>query len=443
MRRLYVEKHAHLANIDPRLRGQTSNGRPSGSSNPVPAPRADSSRSPALTPPPVSLTENERRITSLENRIEELQRQVEARVASLGDNTTGNTTGAQKSRRSLKRKRVEDKPPCTGDKKPAEWNYAESQLAKRLSNAIGETMRDLMGVPKGSEKWPDPLKPGDEPRRNKDTDFVYLTPAFNREVTDPVNESIIARTIQLVEKEENDAANLHNTPERPPFSTEWLRRMTVVKFQGWRTQWKAQDDEDARARLAKNEHTTHMQNRRVQKLAIRAEGAILFQVEYGIDPSDLLEEECMSDEIGTAPDNDPDWKENLIDSCPGFREKIKDINSFECLEVITPAWRSERLTDLLHWLDHLYWENKAASHKKKRGRARKVRIDNHKVHLAPPPSYIPYDFAINASWLANFGRRDFPDETRDWMTRGNIQDFGDSYNAPYCRDDKGVLKKRV
>ncbi|KDQ05578.1 hypothetical protein BOTBODRAFT_60902 [Botryobasidium botryosum FD-172 SS1] len=86
-----------------------------------------------------------------------------------------------------------------------------------------------------------------------------------------------------------------------------------------------------------------MLGRRQLKLRMRLEAAEIFKEEHGLDPSDLLDVDYMSDEIGTAPDDEPDWKENLFANRPNWRAEIEDFDRFKVFETVTPAWRSQKV----------------------------------------------------------------------------------------------------
>lgn len=107
----------------------------------------------------------------------------------------------------------------------------------------------------------------------------------------------------------------------------------------------------------------------------------------------------MSDELGDEPDAGPDWKKKLLEGANMDLSKIKNLEKFKVFEVVTPAWRSKRVSSirsrwrsltvtspklgkLMYQLDDLY---EATLPDKKKGKTRALRIFGDQINNKPPP----------------------------------------------------------
>ncbi|KDQ06399.1 hypothetical protein BOTBODRAFT_181637 [Botryobasidium botryosum FD-172 SS1] len=334
---------------------------------------------------------------------------------------------------SRKRKRMDNGKICTGSKPEGEWNDAERALKSLLATAIARTIREVTSVLNAKTRWPRAPGPDEPARLHPETEKAVVTYNFELKVNDPSNYAIIEHAAKLVYAEFK-SPDRPGSADLPPFTVEWIIELGKTSVRGWKITYDAEKSAEKKLRLARNKHNTHLHNRRKEKAGNRRKGAEIFKEETGIDVAPLIHEDWMSDELGTEPEDEPNWKVNLLKS-KGMYDGVKhQIKTFGVFETVKPNWRSEKFEDLMHWMDHVL-EAQSQDKEKKTGAKRRLRLYNDRT-TDKPPGRTPPNFAVDPDWLKNCGKVQYAEETKMYLKMPDVPGFaGDEFEAPYHKVD--------
>ncbi|KAJ7090900.1 hypothetical protein B0H15DRAFT_800136 [Mycena belliarum] len=291
-----------------------------------------------------------------------------------------------------------------------------------LQTFVTKSMRDVCGVGP-NDRWADP----DERRVNEVTGETYLTPYFEGDVKDPRNVPLFDA---VIDRAYNDLQNRDNMPRavrdvNGTCDKPLLEEMTKNAFRNLKPGWKAQVDEDAKTR----DHVKRQINRRLQRRVTKVKqrrGAVpTFAEKYHLDANavaELIYEEHMSDEL-SAPDSDDEvyqsretWKKEMARLIGHLNSTNAALQGLEILEVITPDWRSHKLSALFHALHEIALKTPV------KDKYKRVRNTGRRCRRVPAAS--PYDFGIADGWLEN--AREDPERApllETWGTFGNPPGF--------------------
>ncbi|KAJ7449729.1 hypothetical protein B0H11DRAFT_2332069, partial [Mycena galericulata] len=271
-----------------------------------------------------------------------------------------------------------------------------------IQSFVTKSLRDVCGVT-SKDIWPDP----DERRVNEITGELYLTPVFASDVTDLRNERLFTA---VAERAYTDLRHRSNQPKparnvNATWDVGLLQDMAKDSFRNLKPKWKAQVDAAARARNEVKKQYNRRVQRRVAKADNLKEAVEVYSAQHNLDPNvvkEMIYEEHMSDEL-SGPDSDDEiheseaaWKREMAKAAGYLDLSQKALDELQILEVVTPDWRSEKMSNMFHDLHRVYSEAQSKSDKNK---IIFTRVRNTGRPCRRIPAAAPYNFGIAEGWL--------------------------------------------
>ncbi|TBU38983.1 hypothetical protein BD309DRAFT_873245, partial [Dichomitus squalens] len=250
--------------------------------------------------------------------------------------------------------------------------------------------RLVTGVSK-NDKWP---KWGEQ--------MPGMSVNFEAQVNESDNPDLIVRVAEVSMQELKAHSSVHATWMNAPnvkLTYAVLRELAKTSFRGFRTMYKAQMDQEKASRQKKNEQASRWQNRRNKKCDRLMSAVPRYMEIHGVDPSDLLTPDLMSDEA-SGPEDDADneavttWRRQMAEHAGITGKTDTQLAKMSFFEVIKPNWRSDELTKVFRDLSELF--NESVPIKSLRMMVERVRDAGRSTDDVP--GYAPYDFGVNMEW---------------------------------------------
>ncbi|KAJ6462693.1 hypothetical protein C8R47DRAFT_1327177 [Mycena vitilis] len=291
---------------------------------------------------------------------------------------------------------------------------------RALQSFVTNTFRNVCKVP--GHRWPDPTVA----RCNDLTGEIYPTPVFDVTVSDPRNHPLfrLVAEIAFADLKNHNCwpQALKRPPQTPHGTSRWKQTQEVEAA------IKADTDRCANRRLKRRK-------RKSQKLT---KLLYPFAAKYGLDPgfvADLIHEQYLSDEV-SGPDEASSetkeaWKVRLA-SKAGLSLDPQSLKKIHILEMLTPAWRSDSYSRLLHAMqnsDSNAAESSAAQEPTEEPAGEESRIVYSRVGVGRIseriPRYAPYNFGISLQWWQENGKHPANKKLlRDWTKYSEPENCG-------------------
>ncbi|KAJ7677132.1 hypothetical protein DFH06DRAFT_619008 [Mycena polygramma] len=297
---------------------------------------------------------------------------------------------------------------------------------RALQSFVTNTFRHVCRVP--GHRWPDPTVV----RRNDLTGEIYPTPVFDVTVSDPRNHPLfrLVAEIAFADLKNHDCwpQALRRPPQTPPPTWDLAYILGLVKesFRNLKKGWKQTQEVEAAIKADTDRCANRRLKRRKRKSQKLTKTLYPFAAKYGLDPgfvADLIHEQYLSDEVSGPEDDSAEtkeaWKVRLASKAglpltPDFLRKI------HILEILTPAWRSDSYSRLIHAMsDSNAAESSAIQDPTEEPAGEESRIVYHRVGVGRCsdriPRYAPYDFGMSQQWWRQNGKRPANKKIlRDW-----------------------------
>ncbi|KAF7334156.1 hypothetical protein MVEN_02321700 [Mycena venus] len=257
-----------------------------------------------------------------------------------------------------------------------------------LQSFITRTFRSVCGV-SNKESWPDPA----DQRFNEITNQEYVSPVFAADVKDIRNQRVF---IAVADQALNDLKDPRNHPKavrtvNATWDHDLIHELAENSFNNLKRDWKKQNNPEAHEKGEIKKRASRRLYRRKTKLS---------QIKKVVEEF-LCNARPQS--YASGPDSDDDTYENEAAWKRGMAKLsgVKDVTQnalakMKFLEVITPDWRADELSDLFHALHQLYTSNLEPQEANKFIYTR-VRDTGRRCHRIP--AHAPYDVGISSSWL--------------------------------------------
>ncbi|KAJ7430614.1 hypothetical protein B0H11DRAFT_923609 [Mycena galericulata] len=296
----------------------------------------------------------------------------------------------------------------------------DAKTQKVIQKCSTQVFRIACGV-KGKD-WPGP----NVPRSNPTTGTEYLSPFFDRDVTDPRNHAVcVAVSSQLGEE-----LKLHRPPDLPKDAV-WTAAMLLTcaknSFRACKMSWRKVNDNKAAQKSAINEQSNRRASRRVTKYKHVASQVEAYATAHNIPPSvanELLTEELLSEEVSGPEDGESfdAWKVRMA-AAHGLKDLTPNALADEHFwEVLECPWRSDQLADVSHEMQTLF-NNTLVTTKSGNILFKRVPTPTHRQSQRIP-LISPWNFGIDVKWLEE--QRKNPKVApllEDWGSHGDPEGF--------------------
>ncbi|KAJ7885513.1 hypothetical protein B0H14DRAFT_2338696 [Mycena olivaceomarginata] len=294
-----------------------------------------------------------------------------------------------------------------------------------LQREVSRVWREVVGVP--STVWPDLTVQ----RFNDVTHEAYLNPVFDGSVTHPDNQRLFTEVAKQVSHQLQDV-RLSVPNVNVTWTDKTLIEMSKTIFRSCKVQWRQQVDSEVAKRVAGHNSVGRRRERRFTKAVQRDKAIPIVADKYGIDPKiakdTLLHEQHMSDEYSGPEDRDETsqavWRTKMAYEAGYDKVPESVLAKTDFVEVAETPWRSEKMSKLLHELSVTAFDLLSPGHKKK---FCLVRVRDTGRAPSDIPAVAPYNFGINATWLAlHRNNPQYGGLLKDWGTHADPEGFGGS-----------------
>ncbi|KAJ7110206.1 hypothetical protein C8R43DRAFT_998177 [Mycena crocata] len=291
--------------------------------------------------------------------------------------------------------------PSLGDVTKLSDSQKQTRLA--LKRRVGATFRDICGVGKSTDSWPD----SDVQRVNEITGVPYENPDFESGVTDVRNIHIftvvakqLANEFEDVECQPEGLATCGAT-----WDLDLLKNMSKEAFPNFKKQWKVAHDAAAKQRKDANDRTNRQRARRVLKAEQHRKVAAkhVTQNDLRVSASDLRElmfEDHMSDEASGPEDESQEtpanWKRRMARASGHGDSSASALAQLTFVEVLDTDWRSVEFSELNLGLHNTWWGTLTSQQK---AQIKLIRVRGTGRRSSRIPKFAPYNFAISQPWL--------------------------------------------
>ncbi|KAI8986141.1 hypothetical protein BD414DRAFT_416524 [Trametes punicea] len=301
----------------------------------------------------------------------------------------------------------------------------QKKAMSKMQASVSASFRETTGVLTPEQKWP--KWTGDD-----DAEFPGMPVNFEATVEHPVNRALLRRVADVAMQDLQKNSAVH---------ADWMNAIDVKltlgllieiakgSFRGFRRVYKAQFDEEQKKRMDDNARAARWLNRRKKKCSNLAKAVDAYKAKYGLDPTPFLVQEMMSDEASGPEDEtvEPkeEWRRRIAEGAGIIGRTDAELKKMVFFEVISPRWRSEALTTILHELWGIFWDALST----RAARAMTPRVTNTGRATDVPPQFAPYNIGINRLWFENFKDKDTHRiELRDWFKYPDPPGFGETPN---------------
>ncbi|KAJ7737496.1 hypothetical protein B0H16DRAFT_1730275 [Mycena metata] len=301
---------------------------------------------------------------------------------------------------------------------------------RALQGYVTKTFRRVCNV--RGRNWPNP----DVVRSNLITGEVYPTPIFRANVTDHHNQAIFQEVGRQVLQELKDrdvwpaALRRPRGVPDPTWDLALLTNLGKESFRSFKKQWSENQEIEKAIRAEASRGINRRLKRRQRKSSTLAKILDAFAAAYGLDPmflADLIEQEFLSDEASGPEDESIEskevWKVRMaaaadLPLAPDAQKGMK------ILEVLTPAWRSESYSNIIHDMIRFSLDGGTSAQDSDASAgdssAQELTLQYHRVGVGRSsdriPRYAPYDFGISAQWWKENGKLPANKKLlKDWM----------------------------
>ncbi|KAJ7258647.1 hypothetical protein C8J57DRAFT_984726, partial [Mycena rebaudengoi] len=185
-----------------------------------------------------------------------------------------------------------------------------------------------------------------------------------------------------------------------------LIEMAKTSFRSCKVQWREQIDAAMAAREEITRRTNRYRTRRMTACNSYLKAVDAFAAKHKIDPAsvrELLHEQYMSDEA-SGPEDDDETSKAVWKTKMGFKSRRvgrgdSDDEGVDYLQVLTPDWRADEMSEVLHEMVEM-WFNALAPKEKKKIHYKRVRGTGRSS--ARIPDIAPYNFGINRAWFDTY-----------------------------------------
>ncbi|KAI0366610.1 hypothetical protein BV20DRAFT_1124089 [Pilatotrama ljubarskyi] len=308
--------------------------------------------------------------------------------------------------------------------KRSDLSPMQQKAISDIQPVIIRQFRLATGVSK-KESWPQWGVP-------RETEFMPVN--FEANVNESVNPALFNRVAELAMQELKQHSTKYvswmNAPD-VKLTHGVLCEAAKKTFRNFKKQYGAQFDEEKKKKLVENERASRRLNRRKAKSANLLTSVPAYIDRHGVDPTPFLVQDMMSDDASGPEDAVVEdvaaWKRRMAQNCGMGGKSDTQLKNTTFFERISPNWRSESLTDILHEL----WEIFMSTVPARVARAMAERVSGTGRASDDPPLYSPFNFGINRLWYEEFKDK-HPQRTylRDWYTYPDPPGFGDNSDAP-------------
>ncbi|KAK0440882.1 uncharacterized protein EV420DRAFT_1485835 [Desarmillaria tabescens] len=285
-----------------------------------------------------------------------------------------------------------------------------------------EKFRAVCSVKTG-DKWPAPGRV----HTNAETHEVYMTPVFEKNVLYEDNMTIFCKVAHLVKEDIKTKCPEDLKHSKVYYTHETLIDFAKDTFHGFKPIVQAQVNEAKAAKAAVNGKTSRWTQRHATACSQLLKATGEYEKEYGVNPTDLLANEYMSD-YASGPEDDDElktgWKLHMA-KLAGFNIEALPEDVYAQLtfwEHIRPCWRSQEFTDILYRLKDKYNELRTEHERKM---VCPIRVMNSGHNTVVPATKAPYNFGIDEAWWNE--HQDDPEYTyllSDWNRYEDPAGFG-------------------
>ncbi|KAM5538511.1 hypothetical protein V8D89_007844 [Ganoderma adspersum] len=304
--------------------------------------------------------------------------------------------------------------------KVSELDAMQKLARKDIMAVVRKQFREVTKVKDGSP-WPVWREP-----------MLGMEVNFEANVDQSMNEDLIIRVAEVSMQILKSRSQLHADWMNAPSVKLTLRvlcEFAKKTFRGFKVQYAAQLDIEKAQQLRKNERNSRWQSRRNTKCEKLLSMVDAYTEKYGIDPTDLLTPDMMSDEASGPEDDDEgseaEWKRKMAAKAGISGRSDAQLAKMSFFEVVKPDWRSDELSKIFHELWELFWDS--ASTRAIRTMTTRVR-DTERSSGDRIPLVAPYNFGINVEWY-NAHKVTSRKYLKDWFKHPDPQGFGTNRNV--------------
>ncbi|KAH9918948.1 hypothetical protein B0H21DRAFT_827486 [Amylocystis lapponica] len=300
----------------------------------------------------------------------------------------------------------------------------QKAIRHEVAKLVRDQMRRLTGVMVKEiwPKWTNPMPVRLEP----ETGTPYLTPNFEETIRHPDNKAIIDRTVSVLWFEKHNPMIAHEVlvANAEVVTRAVLHGIAQTTWRGFKEAYKAQHSEIHMQKQLVGAQNARRYLRRKHKCAHLATAVPAYQERHGVDPSDLIAIELMSDDrSGPEDEGEPEyeWKQRMAKALGMTEVEDSILDTLVFFEKIKPNWHSDEYSAILHELWDIHWSSITPKQKKEY----RLRVTTSGRSTNEAPAETPYDFGINKTWYEEYKDKDqYKKLLADWYKYPDPPGFG-------------------